>query len=85
MPGDEDGFALAKWIRRHHPDTKVLLTSGFPHPSEKTRHLDEPLIPKPYVYSSVLQRIQNLFLAGQENRLRPVGPARDLPLLAGAA
>jgi CheY-like chemotaxis protein len=64
MPGDEDGFALAKWIRQHHPDTKVLLTSGFPQTSEKTRDLDEPLMPKPYAYTSVLQRIQNLFLAG---------------------
>jgi CheY-like chemotaxis protein len=29
MPGKMDGFGLAEWFRRHHPDVPVLLTSGY--------------------------------------------------------
>lgn len=61
MPGNETGFDLEKWIRRHHPETKVLLTSGFPHGAAATNDLREPLIRKPYSCSAVLHRIQNLF------------------------
>jgi DNA-binding response OmpR family regulator len=62
MPGDENGFALARWIRQHHLDTKVLLTSGVANAAEKTGDLcDEgPLMAKPYTPASVLQRIQSL-------------------------
>jgi CheY-like chemotaxis protein len=60
MPGAEDGFVLANWIHQHRPDTKVLLTSGFPHGNEKTRELCEPLLAKPYSPLSMLRRIQSL-------------------------
>jgi CheY-like chemotaxis protein len=60
MPGEETGFDLEKWLRRYHPQTKVLLTSGAPHAIEKTQSLHEPLMPKPYVLASMLRRIQNL-------------------------
>ena len=60
MPGTETGFDLAKWVYRHHPGTKVLLTSGFPHNAAATGDLREPLIPKPYRSSAVLQRIETL-------------------------
>ncbi len=29
MPGDMDGIALAQWLRTHHPEVSVLLTSGY--------------------------------------------------------
>jgi DNA-binding NtrC family response regulator len=61
MPGTETGFDLQNWICRHHPGTKVLLTSGRPHAEEATKGSREPLIPKPYRCSAVLQRIQDLF------------------------
>jgi DNA-binding NtrC family response regulator len=61
MPGSETGFALEKWVHRHYPDTKVLLTSGYPHAAENTKDLLEPLIPKPYTISSVVDRIESLF------------------------
>ena len=60
MPGGENGFDLAKWIFRHHPGTKVLLTSGFPHQTTDVGGLCEPLIRKPYSFAAVSQRIQNL-------------------------
>lgn len=60
MPGEESGFALARLVLRHYPQTKILLTSGFPHDDEEIKDLLEPLIPKPYNYDSVLGRIQNI-------------------------
>ena len=85
MPGAENGFALAKWLHQHHPDTKVLLTSGGLHPLEKIRDLREPLMTKPYTYSSVLRRIQSLLRQVQQDRLRPVSRACYIPLVTGAA
>ncbi len=60
MPGGENGFGLEKWVRGHYPDTKVLLTSGYPHVIGDTRDLLEPLIPKPYSLSLVRRRIAGL-------------------------
>jgi CheY-like chemotaxis protein len=60
MPGGESGFDLEKWLRRYRPQTKVILTSGAPHTVEKTKYLDEPLMPKPYGYALMLRRIQSL-------------------------
>ncbi len=58
MPGHEDGFALAIWLRHQHPAIKVLLTSGVPHLRERTRDLAEPLMAKPYKLSFLVQRIR---------------------------
>ena len=60
MPGKETGFDLEKWLRLYRPRTKVILTSGYPHPTEKTDNLREPLMPKPYRYALMLRRIQGL-------------------------
>lgn len=61
MPGGENGFALARWVRRHHPDTQVLLTSGLANLAEKAGDLcDDSPLPKPYEHAAVLQRIQAL-------------------------
>ncbi len=60
MPGQETGFDLEKWVRLHYPDTKVLLTSGYPHGPESTMALLEPLLPKPYTCATALRRIQAL-------------------------
>lgn len=62
LAGSENGFALASWVRQHHSTTKVLLTSGVANASEKAGDLcaHGPLLPKPYKYSVVLQRIEAL-------------------------
>ena len=60
MPGEETGFDLEKWLRLYRPQTKVILTSGSPHATEKIKYLHEPLMPKPYLYASMLRRIQSL-------------------------
>ena len=62
MPGGEDGFALATWIRQRKPDIQVMLTSGLPTIAEKARDLchDGPVVPKPYEHEGVLQRVREL-------------------------
>jgi DNA-binding NtrC family response regulator len=60
LPGEETGFDLEKWLRLYRPRTKVILTSGSPHATEKTKYLHEPLMPKPYLYASMLRRIQTV-------------------------
>ena len=59
MPGDMDGFALARWIGSHHPETSVLLTSGYT--SSRAGEGDRlTLIEKPYSQAQVLRRIRSL-------------------------
>jgi DNA-binding NtrC family response regulator len=60
MPGSETGFALEKWMRRHYPNTKVILTSGYPQAAADTKDLVEPLILKPYAVSTVVRRIESV-------------------------
>jgi DNA-binding NtrC family response regulator len=60
MPNRETGFALEKWVRRHFPDIKVLLTSAVPQAVEDTKGLLEPLISKPYTLSSLERRIERV-------------------------
>lgn len=62
MPGSMDGFALARWIRRHHPRVRVLLTSGLGRTSAVARDLCEenPLMPKPYDHGSLLERLKDM-------------------------
>jgi CheY-like chemotaxis protein len=62
MPGAEDGFALARWIREHHPDVQVILTSGLAGAADKAQDLchEGPMVPKPYDREAVLRYIQDL-------------------------
>ncbi len=73
MPGDENGFALARWIRQRHPDTKVLLTSGVPNAARKAEELceDGPLLHKPYTHAAVLERIQSLLRNAGRKQPKP--------------
>jgi DNA-binding response OmpR family regulator len=70
MPGNENGFALAVWIRQLHPNTKVILTSGIANATEKAEGLceDGPLLAKPYSQDVVLQRIQSLLRQAKRER-----------------
>ncbi len=59
MPGTMNGFDLARWIRAHHPEVQVLLTSGY----SAARDADSAqvkLIEKPYSQAQVLKRIRAL-------------------------
>lgn len=66
MPGDIDGFGLARWLRTHHPDVSVILTSGVARLAADAADLcnQAPFVEKPYDHGSIEQRIRSL-LAGR--------------------
>lgn len=70
MPGEMDGFGLARWLRQHHPDVKVILTSGAAsNAAQKAADLchDGPLLPKPYDSEEVERRIRQLLATRDRN------------------
>ncbi len=60
MPGEMDGFALARWIREHHPGLPVLITTGDKTKAETVMDLCEknPIIEKPHDFKVVLARVR---------------------------
>ena len=61
MPGQMDGLALAKWLRSHHPNIPVILTSGYA--GGRTAPDSIPgvrFIEKPYSQANVEKRIAAL-------------------------
>ena len=59
MPGNMDGFGLARWIHDHHPEVPVLLTSGYSTPRDGDAARVR-LIEKPYSQAQVVDRIRAL-------------------------
>ena len=62
MPGEMDGFGLARWVRSNMPETQVLLTSGAERSADIAGTLCEagPLLGKPYPTQDVVDRIRQL-------------------------
>ena len=62
MPGDMDGFGLARWIRENHPGTEVILTSSIDRSADIAGMLCEagPMLDKPYEPQGVVDRIKQL-------------------------
>ena len=62
MPGEMDGFGLARWVRANRPGVEVILTSTVDRPAEVAGMLCEagPLMKKPYEPQSVVERIKQL-------------------------
>jgi CheY-like chemotaxis protein len=62
MPGEMDGFGLARWVRANMPETQVILTSGAERSADIAGTLCEagPLLEKPYPIQDVLDRIRQL-------------------------
>jgi DNA-binding NtrC family response regulator len=59
LPGDMDGFALARWVRAHRPGVPVVLTSGevtTDHAHAVSR--EEPFFAKPCDYDHVADFIR---------------------------
>ncbi len=69
MPGEMDGFGLARWLRQHRPDVKVILTSGAASAAHRAADLchDGPLLPKPYDSEEVERRIRQLLATRDRN------------------
>jgi DNA-binding NtrC family response regulator len=66
MPGSMDGFALAAWVREHHPGVRVLLTSGVTGAGRLAAKLQPGAlhIDKPYLYPAVADSIAQLLATG---------------------
>ena len=62
MPGDMDGFGLARWVRANKPGVQVILTSGVERSADIAASLCEagPLLMKPYPPQDVIDRIRQL-------------------------
>lgn len=62
MPGEMDGFGLARWVRQNRPGLAVLLTSGNARAAKAAGELceDGPMEEKPYHPQSIHTRIQRL-------------------------
>lgn len=60
MPGEMDGFGLARWIRQHRPGLPVLITTGDKAKAETVSDLCEknPIIEKPHDFKLVRARIR---------------------------
>lgn len=62
MPGDIDGFGLAKWVRANRPEIPILLTSGDSKKASAAHTLceAEPFLAKPYDLHLVVAHIRTL-------------------------
>jgi CheY-like chemotaxis protein len=59
VPGGKDGFALVRRIRDHHPQTPVLLTSGY-NTARDAGVAGLRVLAKPYFQAQVLDRLRHL-------------------------
>jgi len=50
MPGDMDGFGLARWVRERDPDLPIIITSGISSIARRATELcgESPFLNKPY-------------------------------------
>ncbi|WP_298215303.1 response regulator [Acidocella sp.] len=67
MPGEMDGFGLARWVRSNRQGLPVILTSGNARTAELGADLCEigPLEAKPYDAKSLAQRMASLLAAAK--------------------
>jgi len=73
MPGEMDGFGLARWIRANKPDVQVILTSGIDRSAEIAATLCEAgsLLEKPYPPQHVVDRIKQLVAKARRSKETP--------------
>jgi CheY-like chemotaxis protein len=64
LPGQLDGFQLAKAAKTLHPSIKIVMTSGYDfllsHASSEERR---PVLPKPYLAGQLIVEIENALAA----------------------
>lgn len=62
IAGKIDGFGLARWVRAHKPDVKVILVANVAKAAGSAGDLCEegPLLSKPYEPLAVVERIKLL-------------------------
>ena len=66
MPGQPDGYGLAKWIRYRKPELPFILTSGTYEPESAHAELgDAPFVTKPCDYAHLAGCIRKLLGLGR--------------------
>jgi CheY-like chemotaxis protein len=80
LPGEMDGFTLARWIRSRHADLHVILASSTARKVEAAGELcDEgPMLERPYQTTELERRIRTLLGSGRRVR-KPERDARSAP------
>ena len=62
MPGGVSGFDLARWVKSHRPDVKILLTSGFTGAAGADENSsggpEFPLLKKPYALPELARAVR---------------------------
>jgi DNA-binding NtrC family response regulator len=63
------GFALANWMRAHHPDIEIVLAGTIAKAVEKAGDLCEegPDIKKPYDHKMILEQINRLIASRKKS------------------
>jgi DNA-binding response OmpR family regulator len=59
MPGEQDGIALASWVREKYPHVRILVVTGWRKHYATARTFDG-FIAKPYLVYDVVERINKL-------------------------
>jgi DNA-binding response OmpR family regulator len=61
MSGEEDGFVLVDWVRKHYPNIGVLLTSGSCEALMKIDRFDGlSMVAKPYDFATIERTLRTL-------------------------
>jgi CheY-like chemotaxis protein len=62
MPGTMDGFELAQWVRKHHPQMQVILAGTLVKAAKQAGNLCEegPHLKKPYEPQQLVEWIKKL-------------------------
>ncbi|MEM9406531.1 MAG: response regulator, partial [Acidobacteriota bacterium] len=64
MPGELSGIEFADRARANHPETPILLISGYANEVE----IDYPLLPKPFALRDLERRILELLDGGDQRQ-----------------
>jgi CheY-like chemotaxis protein len=60
MPGQLDGFGLARWLKDRSPETKVLVVSGFANTEDSGSRPYDAFLDKPFTSRRFQNAVQRL-------------------------
>lgn len=60
MPGTMDGIGLARWLRQHRPEIKVVLASGHAQPDAAELCDGGQILRKPFNLEAMVSRLISL-------------------------
>jgi YesN/AraC family two-component response regulator len=76
LPGDMDGYALARAIHEGYPHSKIIMTSGFPGMRFSETELGNtlPLLSKPYRKQDLIRIVREVLDSHPERRAHRRSP-----------